>query len=61
MSARFKLHAAGSAKPLKQVALPVKAALALEQFLVDCKSGNVQLNIRDGQILGITVEQKLSV
>lgn len=49
------------AKPVKNVLLPVSVARALEQFILDARTGNVQLNIRNGQILGLTVEEKLSV
>ncbi len=41
--------------------LPKKVTDILRNFLVDGRTGNVQLNIRDGIVLGVTVEEKHSV
>ncbi len=43
------------------VSFPEKFGKRLNDFLLDRLTGNVQLHIRDGQILGLTVEEKLSL
>ena len=43
------------------VSFPEKLGKRLNDFLLDELSGNVQIHIRDGQILGMKVEEHLSV
>ena len=45
----------------REIALPWNLALCLESYLVDKKTGNVTLNIRDGQILGFKAEEQFKV
>ncbi len=40
--------------------VPEKIMLRLREFLVDRKTGNLQLNVRNGHILGLTIEEKVS-
>jgi len=40
--------------------LPMSVAVALFEFLREAKSGNVTLHVRQGQILGATIEEKIS-
>lgn len=44
----------------KPVFMPTDLAERLNQFMLDNRTGNVKIHIRDGQILGLTVEEKLS-
>jgi len=39
------------------VSLPERVALAVNQFILDRKTGNVVLNIRHGEVLGARVEE----
>jgi len=40
-----------------QLSIPETYALAIGQFLLDRKTGNVVLNIKDGRIMGLRVEE----
>ena len=39
------------------VMFPKRIAREINQFLVDSKTGNVRINIKDGRILGAQIEQ----
>ena len=39
------------------VMVPKRIAREINQFLVDSKTGNVRINIKDGRILGAQLEQ----
>jgi hypothetical protein len=41
--------------------LPEKLRLQLAQFLLDKKTGNIVLNVKEGQILGFKVEELFSI
>ena len=45
----------------KTLDLPEKLRLQLAQFLLDKKTGNIVLNIKEGQILGFRIEELFSV
>ena len=40
-----------------QFSIPETYALAIGQFLLDRKTGNVVLNIKDGRVMGLRVEE----
>ena len=51
-----------SANPVTKIPLlPPEIADALAEFLAKGRTGNIQLNIKDGQVLGAHVEEFLSV
>lgn len=41
--------------------LPPQIICRLREFLLDKRTGNVRLNIRDGVILGFDVEERVSL
>ncbi len=43
------------------VSFPENLGNRLNKFLLDTLTGNVQVHIRDGKILGMTIEEKLSL
>ena len=43
------------------VAVPRAVANALRQFMADWRTGNLQLNIKDGRILGLHVNEIVSL
>ena len=40
--------------------VPRRLTNMIEKFLGDCRTGNIQLNIKDGKILGAHVEEFLT-
>ena len=45
---------------LSPAVVPENIRDAIGQFLLDGRTGNVQLNVRDGEILGIRIEELIS-
>ncbi len=41
--------------------LPTEVAVILRQFQADRRTGSIKLNIRDGEILGMQVEERLNL
>ncbi len=41
--------------------LPIAVEERIRAFLVDKRTGNVQLNIKDGRILGLRIEEIVSL
>jgi hypothetical protein len=39
------------------VPLPAKVEQMLKQFLLDRKTGNVRINVKDGRVLGVHLEE----
>ena len=44
-------------EPDSEAIIPLRLYSFLNRFLIDKKTGNVTLNVRDGQILGFRVEE----
>lgn len=45
----------------KNIELPDRLTLALAEFMLDRRTGNVKLNIKDGKILGFRIEEVVSI
>ena len=45
----------------RETLLPPQIMLRLREFLLDKRTGNVRLNIRDGVILGFEIEERVSL
>jgi len=43
--------------PPPPVAIPAKVEQMLKQFLLDRKTGNVRINVKDGRVLGVHLEE----
>lgn len=43
------------------LALPRELTERIQEFLLDKRTGNVRLNIRDGEILGFHIEEIITV
>lgn len=41
--------------------IPEHVREKVARFILDNRTGNVTLNVRDGRVLGLTIEEKLSV
>lgn len=41
--------------------IPKAVRERVAKFLLDERTGNVTLNVKDGRVLGFTIEEKLSV